>query len=68
MTLRINFSHKYRKMPFGFQESKLLDVLPVRLEKGAKGPSERQNGRKAGVMAYNPRLSGTHNPIHRRRT
>lgn len=32
MTLRINFSHKYGKMPFGFQESKLLDVLPVRLE------------------------------------
>jgi hypothetical protein len=32
MTLRINFSHKYGKMPFGFQSSKLLDVLPIRLE------------------------------------
>lgn len=32
MPNRINFSHKYGKMPFGFQESKLLDVLPVRLE------------------------------------
>lgn len=32
MTLRINFSHKYNKMPFGFQSSKLLEVLPVRLE------------------------------------
>ena len=32
MTLRINFSHRYCKFPFGFQESKLLDVLPVRLE------------------------------------
>jgi hypothetical protein len=32
MTLRINFSHLYCKMPFGFQSSKLLDVLPVRLE------------------------------------
>ena len=32
MTPRINFSHKYNKMPFGFQSSKLLDVLPIRLE------------------------------------
>lgn len=32
MTLRINFSHHYHKMPFGFESSKLLDVLPVRLE------------------------------------
>lgn len=32
MTLRINFSHKYNKMPYGFQSSKLLDVLPIRLE------------------------------------
>lgn len=32
MTLRINFSHRYCKFPFGFQESKLLDVLPVWLE------------------------------------
>lgn len=32
MTLRINFSHKYNKMPFGFESSKLLDVLPVQLE------------------------------------
>lgn len=32
MTLIINFSHKYNKMPFGFQSSKLLEVLPVRLE------------------------------------
>lgn len=32
MTLRINFSHKYNKMPFGFESSKLLEVLPVRLE------------------------------------
>lgn len=32
MSPRINFSHKYNKMPFGFQESKLLDVLPVWLE------------------------------------
>lgn len=32
MTLRINFSHKYGKMPFGFQSSKLLEVLPVWLE------------------------------------
>ena len=32
MTLRINFSHKYNKMPYGFESSKLLDVLPVRLE------------------------------------
>ena len=32
MTLRINFSHRYCKFPFGFQESKLLDVLPIRLE------------------------------------
>ena len=32
MTLRINFSHKYNKMPFGWESSKLLDVLPVRLE------------------------------------
>ena len=32
MTLKINFSHHYAKMPYGFQESKLLDVLPVWLE------------------------------------
>ncbi len=32
MPNRINFSHLYRKMPFGFQSSKLLEVLPVRLE------------------------------------
>ena len=32
MTLKINFSHHYAKMPYGFQESKLLDVLPIRLE------------------------------------
>jgi hypothetical protein len=32
MTLRINFSHKYNKMPYGFESSKLLDVLPIRLE------------------------------------
>lgn len=32
MTLKINFSHRYCKMPYGFQESKLLDVLPVRME------------------------------------
>ena len=32
MTLRINFSHLYKKMPFGFDSSKLLDVFPVRLE------------------------------------
>lgn len=32
MTLRINFSHKYNKMPFGFQSSELLEVLPIRLE------------------------------------
>lgn len=32
MTLKINFSHHYAKMPYGFQESKLLDVLPTRLE------------------------------------
>ena len=32
MTLRINFSHRYCKFPFGFQGSKLLDVLPIRLE------------------------------------
>ena len=32
MTPRINFSHRYCKFPFGFQESKLLDVLPVWLE------------------------------------
>ena len=32
MTLRINFSHHYCKMPYGFESSKLLDVLPVRLE------------------------------------
>jgi hypothetical protein len=32
MTLRINFSHKYGKMPFGWESSKLLEVLPVRLE------------------------------------
>ena len=28
----IKFAHRYCKFPFGFQESKLLDVLPVRLE------------------------------------
>ena len=33
MALRINFSHHYAKMPYGFDSSKLLDVLPVRLEK-----------------------------------
>jgi len=32
MTPRINFSHKYNKMPYGFESSKLLDVLPIRLE------------------------------------
>ena len=32
MIPRINFSHRYCKFPFGFQESELLDVLPVRLE------------------------------------
>ena len=32
MTPRINFSHHYHKMPYGFESSKLLDVLPVRLE------------------------------------
>ena len=32
MTLRINFSHHYAKMPHGFDSSKLLDVLPIRLE------------------------------------
>lgn len=32
MALRINFSHKYNKMPYGFESSKLLEVLPVRLE------------------------------------
>lgn len=32
MTLKINFSHRYCKMPYGFESSKLLDVLPVRLE------------------------------------
>ena len=32
MTLRINFSHKYNKMPYGFESSKLLDVLPIWLE------------------------------------
>ena len=32
MTLRINFSHLYKKMPFGYESSKLLDVLPIRLE------------------------------------
>ena len=32
MTLRINFSHKYNKMPYGFEGSKLLGVLPIRLE------------------------------------
>jgi len=32
MTPRINFSHKYNKMPYGFESSKLLDVLPVQLE------------------------------------
>ena len=32
MALRINFSHRYCKFPFGFQSSKLLDVLPIRLE------------------------------------
>jgi len=32
MTPRINFSHHYHKMPYGFQSSKLLDVLPIRLE------------------------------------
>ncbi len=32
MTLRINFSHKYNKMPFGWVSSVLLDVFPVRLE------------------------------------
>jgi len=32
MTLIINFSHKYNKMPVGFQSSKLLEVLPIRLE------------------------------------
>ena len=32
MTPRINFSHKYNKMPFGYESSKLLDVLPVCLE------------------------------------
>ena len=28
----IKFAHGYCKFPFGFQESKLLDVLPVWLE------------------------------------
>lgn len=32
MPNRINFLHKYNKMPFGYESSKLLDVLPVRLE------------------------------------
>jgi hypothetical protein len=32
MTLRINFSNLYEKMPYGFDSSKLLDVFPVRLE------------------------------------
>ena len=34
MTLRINFSHHYAKMipAVGWESSKLLDVLPVRLE------------------------------------
>lgn len=32
MTFRINFSHHYHKMPYGFESSKLLDVLPIRLE------------------------------------
>lgn len=32
MTPRINFSHHYHKMPYGFESSKLLDVLPIRLE------------------------------------
>ena len=32
MALRINFSHHYTKMPYGFDSSKLLGVLPVRLE------------------------------------
>lgn len=40
MTLKINFSHHYAKMPYGFQESKLLDVLPVRLEDLSPGISE----------------------------
>ena len=30
--IKIKFSHKYDKMPPGFQHSKLLDVLPVNLE------------------------------------
>lgn len=34
---RIKFSHVYRKMPRDFEDSILLDVLPVRLE-GLSGP------------------------------
>lgn len=29
---KIKFSHRYNKMPRDFQHSKLLEVLPVRLE------------------------------------
>lgn len=28
----IKFAHRYCKFPFGFESSKLLDVLPIRLE------------------------------------
>ena len=30
--IKIKFSHRYNKQPRDFQTSKLLDVLPVRLE------------------------------------
>jgi len=30
--ITINFSHHYKKMPAGFERSRLLEVIPVRLE------------------------------------